>query len=55
MMMFSDSLSIFPSLGFILLGWVFSGGMYFICVPIELGRARTVISELKELVTNRVA
>jgi len=48
----SNSRHPFVNLGFMVFGWILAGGMYFISVPIEVRRARTVINELKQFVAS---
>ena len=48
MVLGSDSAAFFISLGVFIAGWVFAGGMYFLCVPYEIRRAKTIVIELKE-------
>ncbi len=49
MLLGSDSAAFFISaLGVFIAGWVFAGGMYFLCVPYEIRRAKRIVTELKE-------
>jgi len=50
---FSNLWHPFAILGFITFGWFMAGAMYFISVPIEVRRARTVFNEFKQFVASR--
>ena len=38
----------FGALGVFIVGWVFAGGMYFLSIPYEIRRAKSIVTELKE-------
>lgn len=41
------------SFGFTAVGWLFAGAIYFVSLPIELGRARRIVEEIRAQVLSK--
>lgn len=52
MVLASDSAAFFSEvLVIFIMGWLFAGGIYFLSIPYEIRRAKSVVAELKEYLT----
>jgi hypothetical protein len=52
MLLNSGSAAFFISApGVFIVGWVFAGGVYFLSIPYEIRRAKSMVTELKEYLT----